>query len=181
MLTRVRDHIVLQSQRQRQRRWLPVSTAVLTILAAHTATAASATKHANPPNVRGERRTSTASALRDATSTQTRTPPQATIHFGPSRSVRHFVLTEPAGTIKLLRLIVPHGDRARLTGNIPGIAEITISTTAHAPNPVCEPSSTATICSEQEEQCPMPAATWRFRLQQSEGPGGTIRVEFKVD
>ncbi len=100
--------------------------------------------------------------------------------MGPGSAVRQFVMREPAGTIELLRLIVPHGDRARLNGAIPGVAEVAISTAAEPPNPVCNPRGSSTICSEQEEQCPMPAATWQFRLQQIAGPGGTIRVQFKV-
>jgi hypothetical protein len=95
-------------------------------------------------------------------------------------ALRQFVMAEPAGVVEFLRLIVPHGDRVQLTGTIPGVAEVAISTTAQPPNPVCNPRGSSTICSEAEQQCPMPAATWQFRLQKLAGPGGTIRAQFKV-
>jgi hypothetical protein len=105
---------------------------------------------------------------------------QESVRLDRGAAVAHFVMREPAGSVKLLRLIVPRGDRARLAGVIPGVAGVSVSTTPQPPIPTCDPGGSLMICSVRVEPCPLPAATWHFRLQQLAGPGGMVRVQFRV-
>lgn len=88
---------------------------------------------------------------------------------------KQFDLSEPSGVIQLLRITVPPGTRANLTGVIPHLAGIDI----RAPQS-CQHRGKVDICTQPEEACPMPAATWHFRLQKLAGPAGKIRVRFIV-
>jgi hypothetical protein len=92
-----------------------------------------------------------------------------------------FDLTEPAGVVRLLRVTVPHGTRATLTGVIPRVAAVGISTPGTAVgSETCERRSAIEACAQAEEACPMPAATWRFRLRKLAGPAGVVAIEFVI-
>lgn len=76
---------------------------------------------------------------------------------------------------------MPHGTRAELTGAIPQVASIVISTPhRNIPSETCHHRGTADVCIEAEQACPMPAATWHYRLHKLAGPAGQIRLEFLV-
>ncbi len=95
--------------------------------------------------------------------------------------VKRFAVSEPAGVIWLLRVIVPHGTRAKLTGAIPRVAGVAISTPrSTVPSETCQRRGVVDVCTQAEEACPMPAATWQFRLHKLAGPAGEIRLEFLV-
>jgi len=36
------------------------------------------------------------------------------------------------------------------------------------------------VCTQQEEWCPMPRATWHVHLVKLDGPAGTVRFDFVV-
>jgi hypothetical protein len=85
--------------------------------------------------------------------------------------------------IRLLRVVVPHGTRARLTGVIPQLASVFITTPAHPrgdPSEACRRRGVVDVCTQGEEACPMPPATWHFRLHKFTRPAGEIRLEFRV-
>ena len=101
----------------------------------------------------------------------------------PSGSaVEHFDFFEPGGAIRLLRLTVPLGAHARLTGVIPGTAgvRLTVPRARNDPSEACHPSGATEVCTQWEEACPMPAAKWHFTLHKLGGTAGEVRVVFVV-
>jgi hypothetical protein len=84
--------------------------------------------------------------------------------------------------IRLLRVAVPAGAQVNVTGVIRGVAGVRISTPAARNDPAesCERRSAVVVCTQSEEACPMPAATWRFRLRKLAGRAGWIRLSFVV-
>lgn len=97
-------------------------------------------------------------------------------------SLNRVVVSEPAGVIRLLRVVAPAGTSARVTGVISGFAVVSISLPrAHGDNAEsCTRRSGAVACVQSEEACPMPAATWHFRVRKFDGPTGRIRIDFAV-
>lgn len=104
------------------------------------------------------------------------------IHVASGAAVKRFELSEPGGAIRLLRVTVPQGTRAQLTAVIPGTAGVGISVPRGRVDSaeVCRRAGAVDVCSQSEEACPMPPATWRFRLRKLAGPAGEIRIEFAV-
>ena len=103
----------------------------------------------------------------------------AAVHFGPGPAQASFRLHEPAGVILLFRVTVPHGAKVRVDGRI-GVAGVRLNT-AWAPDGLnCRRRGASDVCVQQEEWCPLPEATWRFRVTKSGGAGGVVRVDFVV-
>lgn len=103
------------------------------------------------------------------------------IRIPNSAAVRQFALVEPAGVIQVLRITMPHSTRVSLTASIPHIASVAMSAPqSRSPSQACERRARVNVCTQAEEACPMPAATWRFRLRKLAGPPGEIRVQFTV-
>jgi hypothetical protein len=111
------------------------------------------------------------------------------VAWSPNRSVRvvsgetikRFALTEPGGVIRLLRVVAPHRTRATVTAVIPHLANVSISTPDNTiASETCERRGAVDVCTQAEEACPMPAATWRFRLTKLAGPAGVVRIEFVI-
>jgi hypothetical protein len=77
---------------------------------------------------------------------------------------------------------MPAGARVNVIGVIPGVAGVSISTPAARNDPAesCERRGAVVVCTQSEEACPMPAATWRFQLRKLAGPAGWIRLSFVV-
>jgi hypothetical protein len=107
-------------------------------------------------------------------SLQIRTP------AGPS--VSRVTVSEPAGVIRLFRVVAKTGSRVKVTGVIPGVAGVSIPVPldGRINSETCSRHSGRVACTEGEEACPMPAATWRFRVRKLAGPAGLIRIEFVV-
>ena len=105
-----------------------------------------------------------------------------TIQLASGAAVKRFEFSEPSGAIRLLRVTVPRGTRARLTGLIPGAAGVSTSVPRGENDPAetCRRSGATVVCTQSEEACPMPRATWRFRLNKLAGPAGDVRVQFVV-
>lgn len=104
-----------------------------------------------------------------------------TIEVGSGATVKRFEVSEPAGVIRLLRIAVPRGTRGTLTGVIPDLAGVSISTPRSTwPSETCWQDGLDDVCSQAEEACPMPAATWHFVLRKLAGPAGEVRLEFVV-
>lgn len=103
------------------------------------------------------------------------------IHIAPGAVVKQFDGLEPPGVIRLLRLTVSRRTRARLTADIQGVAGVSIfapRSTLASEN--CHRAGSVDVCTQAVEACPMPAATWRFRLNKLAGPAGVIGLEFVV-
>lgn len=108
-------------------------------------------------------------------------PRSRSVHVGSGATVKRFEVSEPAGVIRLLRVTVPHGMRAKLTGAIPQVAGVAISTPqSTVPSETCQRRGAVDVCTQAEEACPMPAASWHFRLHKLVGLAGEIRLEFLV-
>lgn len=103
------------------------------------------------------------------------------IEVGSGAAMTRFDVAEPAGVIRLLRLTVPHGTRADLAGVIPEVAGIAISTPrSTGPSETCHRRGVLDVCTQAEQACPMPAATWQFQLRKLAGPPGRIRLDFVI-
>jgi hypothetical protein len=99
---------------------------------------------------------------------------------GPART--RIEIPERGGVIRLFRVQAPAGSRVRVTSVIPGVAGISTSIPAAPDDPAetCTRDSGALVCTQAEEWCPMPAATWLLRVRKLSGPAGRIRIAFVV-
>jgi hypothetical protein len=96
------------------------------------------------------------------------------------RTSRTFTLWERAGVILLNRLIVRHGVRAYVDGSMPNVAGARVSAAPDRADRSCRRKGRLDVCTQGEEWCPMPEATWRFRLVKLAGPSGPVRFDFVV-
>lgn len=97
-------------------------------------------------------------------------------------STSRVAVAEPAGVIRRLRIVAPAGTRTNVTGVISRLAGVSVSIPlARSDNSgSCERHGGTVVCNQGEEWCPMPAATWRFRVRKLAGPAGRIRIDFVV-
>ncbi len=80
------------------------------------------------------------------------------------------------------QLIVRHGVRAFVDARSPNTAVLKIWSRASRNDPSlsCRRHGAFDICTQGEEWCPMPQATWHFRLVKLSGPAGPIRFHYIV-
>jgi hypothetical protein len=103
------------------------------------------------------------------------------IHISDRAAVKQFNLVEPAGVIQLFRVTVPQGTRVSLTASIPHLAGIAMAAPRSSmPSQACTQRGRSDVCTQSEEACPMPAATWHMQLRKLAGPPGEIRVQLVV-
>jgi hypothetical protein len=98
-------------------------------------------------------------------------------------SVHRVDVSERAGVIRLLRVIAPAGTRVKVTGVIPGVAGVSVLLPIHsraAAPETCSRHGGTVGCTVAEEACPMPEATWQFKVRKMAGRAGRIRVDFVV-
>jgi hypothetical protein len=103
-----------------------------------------------------------------------------TFHVGPGRATRTFTFHERSGVILLNRLTVRRGVRAFVDARIPHVAGAKVSSLSTGGASNCGRSGAVEVCAQGEEWCPMPQATWHFRLVKLSGPAGAIRFEYVV-
>jgi hypothetical protein len=101
----------------------------------------------------------------------------ATLHFDRGYQALSFRLDEPAGTIRLYRLVAPRGTRIRASAQLP---RITVPLRLATPSSACMRLGTRVTCTIAEEGCPMPKGTWRFRVEKRAGPVGEVTLTFRV-
>ena len=91
-------------------------------------------------------------------------------------------ISEPAGVIRRFRVVAAKGIHVTVTSVIPGLAGVStaIPRPRQDPSSTCTHSGDAVACTQAEEWCPMPAASWRIRVRKHSGPAGWIRVTFAV-
>jgi hypothetical protein len=104
------------------------------------------------------------------------------VRMGAGLGTSRVAVAEPAGVIRVLRVVAPAGTRVKVTGVIPGLAGVSVAIPlARSDNSgSCARRGGAVVCNQGEEWCPMPAATWRFRVRKLAGPAGRIRIDFVV-
>ena len=105
-----------------------------------------------------------------------------TFQLGAGHAVRTFTFHERDGVILVNRLTVRHGVRARVDARIPGLAGARVTSWGGCDDPSlsCRRRGGYDVYTQQEEWCPMPAATWHVRLVKLSGPAGPIRFEYVV-
>jgi hypothetical protein len=105
-----------------------------------------------------------------------------TFRLGPGRATRTFTFRERGGVILLNQLTARHGVRAYVVARIPHLAgaEVWSWTSRDRPSASCRRHGAFDICTQGEEWCPMPPATWHFRLVKLGGPAGLIRFDYIV-
>jgi hypothetical protein len=105
-----------------------------------------------------------------------------TLELGAGSATRTFTLRERSGVILVNRLTVPHGVRAFVDARIPHLAGARVSSWPSRNNPSlsCHRHGAFDVCTQGEEWCPMPQATWHFHLVKLSGPPGPIRFDYVV-
>ena len=104
-----------------------------------------------------------------------------TFWLGAGRATRTFTFRERRGAIVLTQLTIRHGVRAYVDARIPGAAvEVWSWASRDNPSASCRRDGAFDVCTQGEEWCPMPQATWQFRLVKVGGPAGSIRFDFVV-
>jgi hypothetical protein len=109
-------------------------------------------------------------------------PTSRTFVLGAGRATRTFTFRERSGVILLNRLTVPVGVRAFVTARIPHVAGAQVWSWQVRGNPSlgCRRTVAVEVCTQGEEWCPMPAATWHFHLVKIGGPAGPVRFDYLV-
>lgn len=105
-----------------------------------------------------------------------------TFRLGPARATRTFTFRERGGVILRNQLTVRRGVRAFVVARIPHLAgaEVWSWQSRNRPSASCRLHGAFDICTQGEEWCPMPPATWHFRLVKLAGPAGLIRFTYLV-
>lgn len=104
-----------------------------------------------------------------------------TFRLGPGRATRTFTLQEQGGVILRNQLTVRPGVRAFVESRIPHLAGAAVWTWPSRTHPSpCQRLGRFNVCSQDEEWCPMPQATWHFRLVKLGGPAGLVRFDYVV-
>lgn len=105
-----------------------------------------------------------------------------TFRLGPGRATRMFTFRERGGVIRLNQLTVRRGVRAFVIARVPHLAgaEVWSWPSHNRPSASCMLHGAVDICVQSEEWCPMPPATWHFRLVKLSGPAGLIRFAYLV-
>ena len=106
----------------------------------------------------------------------------AILHFARGRRVLRFRLVEPEGVILLYRLSAPTGVRGRASAQLPGVTvPLLIATRPTGPSSSCvEGGGERVVCTVGEEWCPMPAGSWRFRVEKLDGHAGDVVISSRV-
>lgn len=105
-----------------------------------------------------------------------------TFRLGAGRAARTFTFRERSGVILRNQLTVRHGVRAFVDARIPDVAGAKVWSRASRNDPAsrCRRDGAFDVCTQGEEWCPMPQATWHFRLVKLSGPAGPIRFDYVV-
>jgi hypothetical protein len=105
-----------------------------------------------------------------------------TFAIGAGRATRKFTFRERSGVILVNRLTVLHGVRAFVDARIPHLAGTRVISwpSRNDSSLSCRRKGAFDVCTQGEEWCPRPQATWRFHLVKLSGPPGPIRFDYVV-
>jgi hypothetical protein len=80
------------------------------------------------------------------------------------------------------QLTVPRGVHAFVKARIPHVAgaEVWSWPSRNRPSASCQRQGAFKVCIQGEEWCPMPPATWHFRLVKLSGSAGLVRFRYVV-
>lgn len=112
----------------------------------------------------------------------TRLQTTRTFELDAGRASRTFTFRERSGVIRVNRLTVDHRVRAFVDARIPHLAgaRVTSWPSSSDPSLACRRHRHFDVCTQSEEWCPIPAATWHFHLVKLSGPAGPIRFDYIV-
>jgi hypothetical protein len=98
------------------------------------------------------------------------------------KAERRFTMRERSGLILLSRITAPHGVQVHVYADVPKVAGVAFSTVRRSAGPAlsCDRDGKNDVCTQKQEWCPMPGATWQLRLIKTAGPAGPIRIDFVV-
>jgi hypothetical protein len=102
--------------------------------------------------------------------------------LGAGRVTRTFTFRERDGVVLRNQLTVRRGVRVVVDARIPNAADLKIWTWVRRDDPSlsCRRDGGFDICTQGEQWCPMPQATWHFRLVKLSGPAGPVRFNYLV-
>lgn len=107
-----------------------------------------------------------------------------TFELPAGRASRFFTLHERSGVILVNRLTVRHGVRVTVYASIPHLAGARVTSwpvqRGRDAALACRSKGRYEVCTQGEEWCPMPEATWHFDLTKLSGPAGRVRFDYLV-
>jgi hypothetical protein len=107
-----------------------------------------------------------------------------TFQLPAGRASRIFTLHERRGVILVNRLTVRRGVRVTVYARIPHLAGASVTSwplqKGRDASLFCRQKGADEICTQGEEWCPMPEATWHFHLTKLSGPAGAVRFHYVV-
>jgi len=105
-----------------------------------------------------------------------------TFQLGAGPATKTFTFRERGGVILRNQVTVRHGVRVFVDARSPDTAVLKIWSWARRNDPSlsCRRHGGFDICSQGEQWCPMPQATWHFRLVKLSGPAGPVRFDYVV-
>jgi hypothetical protein len=105
-----------------------------------------------------------------------------TFQLGAGRATRTFTFREQSGMILRNQLTVRHEVRVVVDARIPDVAGTMVWSWAarNDPSLSCRHDGGFDVCTQAEQWCPMPQATWHFRLVKLSGPAGPVRFDYVV-
>jgi hypothetical protein len=108
-------------------------------------------------------------------------PPAVTVRLGRGVATAQTWLGEPAGVIRVYRIVAPRGVRATARVQLPHVTVPLEIRTAHfGPTSSCTHAGARVSCSVGEEWCPMPAGVWSVVIRKRAGPAGPITLRLVV-
>lgn len=100
------------------------------------------------------------------------------------RASRRFTFHERSGVILINRLTVRPGVRVTNYTSIPHRAGVSVTSwplpRTRDPSLSCRHKDSLQICTQAEEWCPMPQATWHVHLVKLSGEAGAVRFDYLV-
>ena len=105
-----------------------------------------------------------------------------TFRVGAGRATRTFTFRERGGVILRNQVTVRHGVRVLVDARSPDTAVLKTWSWARRNDPSlsCRRHGGFDTCTQGEQWCPMPQATWHFRLVKLSGPAGPVRFDYVI-
>jgi hypothetical protein len=107
-----------------------------------------------------------------------------TFQLPAGRASRTFTFRERSGVILVNRLTVRRGVHVTVYASIPHLAGARVISwpdqRGRDPSLSCHGKADLEVCTQGEEWCPMPEATWHFHLIKLSGAAGAVRFDYVV-
>jgi hypothetical protein len=89
-------------------------------------------------------------------------------------------LREPQGAIQRYEISAPAGTAVRAWSQIPHVTVPLAIRTSVGTVAGCRRGAGRIVCTQGEEGCPMPSATWRIRIEKLAGPAGAVTIRLQI-